>query len=519
MPAMSKGRPSPACPCSGASPPVSTAASSGTNRALGGGRFARPRCAALAAALLAAPAAAASDPDVAARLRMAEAWLGTQLARDGVTGASAAIVHGEEALWARGFGMANPARRIAATPDTRFSICSISKLFTSMLAMQERDAGRLDLDAPVGRVLPWFRIGPVEGSDGPPEPVTARGILVHASGLPRETDIPYWREVAFPDSAAIRARVPQQAMLYPGFQTYQYSNLGMTLLGDMAAATAGQPFGALVTARILAPLGLTRTTPDLPLALHGTELAVGHSARRMGWARRPIPPYTLNGIAPAAGFASTANDLARFAAWQFRLLASGGEEVLKAATLRDMQRTHWVTPDKPDEARGLGFAIIPHGGKTLVGHGGYCPGYRSSLLMRPQERIGIVLLANVDDLDTAALARELYDLVAPGLGSGAAPAARTADWSAFEGRYGRPQSALDMLVVQVGNELLTLPLFQPRGVAREIERWQPAGPDRFRRLLEFGALGEELRFARDGRGRVTQMWRHSNPLDRMPDTG
>jgi CubicO group peptidase (beta-lactamase class C family) len=475
--------------------------------------------AALAATLLAVPAAAAPDPDVAARLRVAEAWLGTQLARDGVTGASAAIVHGEETLWARGFGMANPARRIAATPDTRYSICSISKLFTSMLAMQERDAGRLDIDAPVERTLPWFRIGPVEGQDGGPEPVTARGIMVHASGLPRETDIPYWREVAFPDIATIQARVPQQAMLYPGFDTYQYSNLGMTLLGEMAATTAGQPYPELVNARILGPLGMSRTTPDLPVALHGSEFAVGHGSRRMGWERRPLPAYTLNGVAAAAGFASTANDLARFAAWQFRLLESGGEEVLSARTLREMQRTHWATPDKPDEARGLGFAIIPHGGKTLVGHGGYCPGYRSSLLMRPQDRIAIVLLSNVDDLDTAALVRELYDLVAPALTEPAASPTRTADWSAFEGRYGRPQSALDTFVVQVGDELLTVPLFQPRGVAKAIERWRPIGEDRFRRLLDSGALGEDMRFERDARGRVTRMWRHSNPLDRMPTTG
>ncbi|MFN3592563.1 MAG: serine hydrolase, partial [Thermaurantiacus sp.] len=78
-------------------------------------RFAR---AALAAFLLAAQPASAANPDVSARLRMAEAWLGTQLGREGVVGASVAVVHGEETLWARGFGMANPARRVPATPDT-----------------------------------------------------------------------------------------------------------------------------------------------------------------------------------------------------------------------------------------------------------------------------------------------------------------------------------------------------------------------------------------------------------------
>lgn len=470
--------------------------------------------AALVAGVLAAPLGAVPDPDVAARLRMAEAWLGVQLARDNVPGAAAAIVHGDATLWARGYGFANVAGRVPATPDTRFSICSISKLFTAMLAMQERDAGRLDLDAPVESVLPWATLAPAEGQDGP---VTARGILSHVAGLPRETDLPYWSAVDFPDRATVRARVPQQAMLYRGFDTWQYSNLGLTLLGEMAAATAGQDFAPLVTARILAPLGLARTTPELPVALHGREFAVGYKARRTGWAREPFPAYTLDGIAPAAGFASTANDLARFAAWQFRLLGTGGEEVLKASTLREMQRTHWVTPDKPAEAWGLGFAVSIHEGKSFVGHGGWCPGYRANLMMRLPDRIAVILLTNADDADAAALSRELYDLVAPPLLRDARPAPRSRDLAAFEGRYGRPASASDVWIAQIGDELVSIPLFEARGVARAATRWKPSGADRFRRVLESGAPGDELRFDRDRAGRITRLWVHSNPMERMTD--
>ncbi|WP_448580538.1 serine hydrolase domain-containing protein [Thermaurantiacus sp.] len=461
-----------------------------------------------------APLTAAPSPDAAARLRMAEAWLETQLARDGVVGASAAIVSGEDTIWAKGFGLANAAGRVPATPDTRYSVCSISKLFTSMLAMQERDSGRLDIDAPIETVLPWAKLAPAEGQDGP---VTARAIMSHVAGLPRETDLPYWSEVRFPEPAAIRARVPEQAMLYRGFDQFQYSNLGMTLLGEMAAATAGQPFAPLVTNRILAPLGLTRTTPEIPIALRGRELAIGYTSRRTGWAREPFPPYTLNGVAPAAGFASTAHDLARFAAWQFRLLRQGGEEVLKASTLREMQRTHWVAPDRPDQAWGLGFAIISHGGKTLVGHGGWCPGYRSQLLMRVPDRIAVILLTNVDDADASALTREVYDLVAPALVADASPKPRTRDLGAFEGRFGRPRTASDLYVAQLGDELLTLPLFQAMGTAKALTRWKPAGEDRFRRLLDSGALGDELRFERDRNGRVVRLWIHSNPMERMGD--
>ena len=92
-------------------------------------------------------------------------------------------------LWSRGFGYAHLEEKVAARADTMYSICSISKLFTGVAVMQQRDAGTLGLDDPVAQHLPWFRINDAEA--GSP-PVTVRGILTHSSGLPRESDFPYW---------------------------------------------------------------------------------------------------------------------------------------------------------------------------------------------------------------------------------------------------------------------------------------------------------------------------------------
>jgi CubicO group peptidase (beta-lactamase class C family) len=456
-----------------------------------------------------------ANPDLAARLRAAEAWLGTQLGRDGITGASAAIVHDQQILWSKGFGYANVKGKVPATPDTRYSICSISKLFTSMAAMRERDAGRLNIDAPVSQYLSWYNIRDVEKPDGP---VTARGIMSHVAGLPREADTPYWREAKFPDIATVRARLAEQSNLYQPYAAQQYSNLGMTLLGEMVAATSKQSYHDYVSANFLKPLGLTRTTSELPVERHGKDFAVGYASRQTGWNRDAFPAYKLNAIAPAAGFASTATDLGRFASWQFRLLANGGEDVLRASTLREMHRVHWVTPDKPDETWGLGFANFIHNGKSFVGHSGWCPGYRSALVMRPQEKVAIVLLTNVDDANTGRLTRELYDLVGPDIAKAAkatAPAAaRKADFRLFEGVYGAARSASDTYVTQSGEELVTISLYQESNVAKGATRWRHAGGTVFRRIREDESLGEELRFDADRSGRPTRLWVHSNPLDR-----
>lgn len=478
----------------------------------------------LALALPVAALASEASPrtDLDSRLAAAEAWLETQLAHDNVTGASVAIVHDQRTVWTRGFGYSNREARVPATPQTRYSICSISKLFTSMAAMRERDAGRLDIDAPVAAILPWYGLRDVASPDGP---VTARGIMSHVAGLPRESDSPYWEQARFPDIEAVRARLSEQAGLYRAYDAQQYSNLGMTLLGEMVAAASGEDYHAYVRTHFLGPIGLADTTSELPVELHGRAFAVGYTARRGGWEREAFPAYRLNALAAAAGFASTAEDLGRFASWQFRLLGEGGESVLRSSTLREMQRVHWMSPDAPDETWGLGFATYMHDGKSFVGHGGYCPGYRSTLMMRPQDRVAIVVLANVDEANTARLARELYDFVgadlaratraAAGGADADAPTARTADFSALEGRYGRPRSANDIYVGQAGDDLFTVDLYADTRAARDAVRWRHVEGTLFRRIRADDSLGEEMRFDLDETGRASRVWRHSNPMQRM----
>ncbi|MBK6842994.1 MAG: beta-lactamase family protein [Gemmatimonadetes bacterium] len=91
-------------------------------------------------------------------------------------------------------GMADIERKIPASPATLYSICSISKLFTSISVMQLRDRGLVRLDDPVERHLPWFNIKRTHPASGA---ITVEGLLTHASGLPREAAFPYWSAPSF----------------------------------------------------------------------------------------------------------------------------------------------------------------------------------------------------------------------------------------------------------------------------------------------------------------------------------
>jgi len=126
--------------------------------------------------------------------------------------------------------------------------------------------------------------------------------------------------------------------------------------------------------QILRPLNLTDTRPYYPDDLRGDQLAIGYTGIHREHRRDVVEPFHTRGITPAAGFTSSVNDLAKFASWQFRLLEDGGEEILRANTLREMHRVHYVDPDW-EVTWGLGFAVRRADDTTVVGHDGSCPGY------------------------------------------------------------------------------------------------------------------------------------------------
>src|SRR5215813_13132021 len=323
------------------------------------------------------------NPRVKQALKLMQVWVDAQRDYQQIPGLSAAVVYDQQVIWSGGFGFADLARKTPATPSTIYSICSISKLFTSIGVMQLRDAGKLRIDDPVAQHIPWFKI---KRADPLGPEITVEGLLTHSSGLPRESDYPYWSgpEFNFPTRDQVKERIASQETLYPAETYFQYSNLGLTLAGELITSVSGEDYAAYVSKHILGPLGLKSTTPEIPEKERSGRLATGYSALRRDGTRVPVAFFMARGIAPAAGYASTAEDLARFASWQFRLVAKGGTEVVKATTLAEMYRVHWAEPDY-EILWGLGFRIVRHGEKSFVGHDGSCPGFRSSLLLLPKE--------------------------------------------------------------------------------------------------------------------------------------
>ena len=262
----------------------------------------------------------------------------------------------EELVWSAGYGHANPTDGTPADADTIYSICSISKLFTAIGVMQLSEQGKLRLSDAVADHLPWFEALQPHLPDA--APITIEMLLTHSAGLPREAaDFAYWSppDFLFPTTAEMIDALGGQTTLYEPATYWQYSNLGLSLAGEIIAAVSGESYTEYVTAHIIEPLGLADTRPCFPTELHGTQMAVGYGGRGRDGSRPELPPFDGQGVCAAMGFTSTVRDLAKLAAWQHRTLSGKDDSILQRATVS-------TAACRPDVSR---WAACVHTGAPL----------------------------------------------------------------------------------------------------------------------------------------------------------
>jgi CubicO group peptidase (beta-lactamase class C family) len=265
----------------------------------------------------------------------------------------------------------------APDADTQYRIGSITKTFVAVLVMRLRDEGLLELTDPVGRHLPG-----VDGAAG----VTVGHLLAHTSGIASETPSPWWERTPGelrPELADVLGDAP--AKLPPG-RHHHYSNPGYALLGAVVEQVRGKPWGEVLAAEVLAPLGMNRTTL-LPQAPAAGGFAV-HP-----WADVLVPEQVqeTGRMAPAGQLWSTAADLSRWAAF----LADGQDGVLSASTVEEM-RLPAAPPQEvdPDGGYGLGLQLLRRDGRQLAGHTGSMPGFLAALWISVADRTAALALAN-----------------------------------------------------------------------------------------------------------------------------
>jgi CubicO group peptidase (beta-lactamase class C family) len=449
----------------------------------------------------------ASDPDVLGAARLFTAWLEGQMLDRGLPGVAIGVVSDQDLVWATGYGFADTAARTPMTPRTKFRMASHSKLFTATAVMQLREQGKVRLDDPVSKYLPWFKVVPADPDD---PPITIEELLTHSSGLPREAGA-HWTTFDFPTPDELRELLPARHAPFAPETRWKYSNLAYSVAGMIVEKVSGQTWADYVHREIFEPLGMHASSVDKNV----DGLAVGYGRRMPDGSRVTQPFIDARGMAAATGVTSTVDDMAKFASAQFRKGRRGGAQILSTGSLREMHRVR-VLENNWTQGSAIGFAVRKVGDKVYVSHGGSYPGYQTNTMLWPESKVAVIVLTNADDGSPAAIATELMNTVGQAVAKAAAkpPATLTWDpsWSRFAGLY-RGRSG-DSRVVEL-NKRLVIVSSNSSNLDNPI-RLEPIGNGQFRYVAPVGGgpVGEIVRFVEDN-GRVTRMITGDSYVERV----
>ena len=368
------------------------------------------RAAAFAAVMLCAPVADA----LAETGHTALAGLLSDFrARYGFPGATAAVALPDGTVLTAATGLADLEAQRQMQPDTPMLAASIGKSFVAATVLSLETGGllsRSDLVSDHLGDLDWFSRLPNHAT------MTVGDLLRHASGLPDHVLSDGFRaEMARRTARRAQALTPEEAVafvldaepIFPAGSGWAYSDTGYLLLGLIIENTSGRRYDALVSERFLSPLGLTGTRPSNTRHLPG--LAVGYEAQDNPFG---LPPRTMDddgrllwdpGVEwTGGGLMSTARDLA---VWGQALLTG---TALGHPYLDRLLDGIAVAPDAPNVRYGAGIAIhadTPRG--TVIGHGGWVPGYVSSLRHYADHGVTVAFQINTD----VGIADDTTDLV------------------------------------------------------------------------------------------------------------
>jgi CubicO group peptidase (beta-lactamase class C family) len=343
------------------------------------------------------PAASAPELDAATSAKV-DGLVEAQMKELGVPGVAVGIVKDGSLVYAKGFGVTKRNGGAPVTPSTIFQLSSIAKTFTSTAILQLVEQGKVDLDAPVTKYLPYFAL-----ADGREGEITVRHLLTHTSGLPDTswTDMsPYLEarddEMALEDQ--VRSARKVSLLFDPGTQ-FEYTSFGYDVLGDIVAKVSGQPFEEYVTEQMFVPLGMNHSTLLLS-DVDPKALAMPHVPGGDGQVvTSDIFPYTRS-FAPDSTLYSNVEDMAAYAITTMRHGAAGQPAVLAPESYDAAWTSYSQAPFPPPETNyGFGWQIGEHAGEQVVGHSGIDIGYNSFLAMLPAQSAAVIVMTNFNDLE------------------------------------------------------------------------------------------------------------------------
>ena len=388
-----------------------------------------------------------NDPEIRAVLDKIESDIEKARIAKKIPGLSIAIVYDQDVLWSKGFGFADLDKKIPADSATVYRVGSITKVFTALMLMQLRDAGKVSLDDPIEKYLPEFKI---KSRFPDARPATFRQVAAHYSGLPREPPMTHEYQITqeFPSVEEQLKSLKDVEMLVPAMSQFAYSNLGYNIMGLALARIAKQPYTQYVDQRILKPLGMNQSGFALTESMR-SRFAVGYNVARPDgtFEKSTLPEHGM-----ASGMLySSVDDMTRFMSLFFREGPAGSKQVLGSYSLREMTIPVAVSTDLTKNAEGkpvslwqagsgIGWSLGLWYGEQIDYKDGGTPGFSSIVIINYPRKLGVVVLMNTngrpEDIGAIPLWK-LTPVIVKSLERSQAEALKAAlpSWQKYTGRY------------------------------------------------------------------------------------
>lgn len=341
-------------------------------------------------------------PDVNGWINELERFIFQRMTASGVVGLSIATIRNGEINYQRGFGFRDFEKGTSATPETIYCIGSVTKSFTALAVMQLCEAGKISLDDPVEKWLP-FKERPMG------EEVLVRHLLSHTSGLSALgyaeatlsaiTDTPeIWLPISNAKDLLVFMRGAEQwAISRPG-ERHAYLNEGYILLGGIIEEASGTSYSDYVKEKILLPLHMYRSSYIEDDIAGDGDVAVPYITNRNGG--KVATRYPYGQMISDGGLMSNASDMANFLRMMLDRGSFDGHSIASGESIMEMTSPKIKMLDEP--LNGVDYRYYGYGlrikdgfmGHRLVQHSGSVFGSSAYINFVPDAGVGVAILAN-----------------------------------------------------------------------------------------------------------------------------
>jgi CubicO group peptidase (beta-lactamase class C family) len=347
--------------------------------------------------LLATSPAASASGQSPALIDSINTYVTAQLREQRIPGASLAVLHGDQVVLKRGYGLANVELQVPASDSTIYQSGSMGKQFTAAAVLMLAEQRRLRLD---DRITQWFP----EGA-GVWDSITVRHLLTHTSGLAEYTDSTFDYRKDYTEADLVKFAASRPLDFSPG-ERWSYSNTGYVLLGVLLHRVTGRFYGNLLQDLIFKPLGMRTAriiseADIVPNRAAGYQL-VGEQLNNQDW----VSP-SLNTTADGALY-FTVNDLTRWA-------VSLNHRRIPNAQALDTAWSPVRLKDGGTYPYGFGWELGDQRGHPRIGHTGSWQGFKTALYRYPEFNLTVIMLANLAQAEPSAVLQGIAGILQPEL--------------------------------------------------------------------------------------------------------